>query len=654
MPLSEKQHSDIRDTQSNIWDTVATVADVLVPLLVKQGDQIDALVPDTNSDIIPPDLEVTATSTPVSITMRYITNELSWFVTEVHSPSTGTWELLEEGDPTDLKQEYRFVYDGLTPLTNYTFQIKATDASGNKTLEQHTFQTGNLVGDVEPPEVNTVAIPAQTSVMLKVSTNEPTSIVVDEFHNGTWVQVGESTLDKLEHEIHVGSLIAGTLYQFRVTATDFAGNETIDMETFTTLISGGQQMARSISWGHFTWYWAEERPVGQFACGSPWVHGPITLLKVTPTSVHGVKNGSMIDPVAASRGQGFGAMVDNGGYQAGLNIETKLPMVIAEGSIVSSKYPDTPYRQRRPELQAVGVLTVLKSQPAPNALRPGYVSGADKTPKFTSADIQLSRLPKITPTAKMPKPEGWENTVNKPWVDFIPNWTGLPARAFESFGNPYGRDMTARYGDAALIACRSDISPEQQLKIAIGLVQVGIDYFQHAKNAISAFSWVNNGGHASGRLFPIVLAAELLQDPEMMAFRENFPEIHFGELDQTFEVQQSDVGRPLNPDPRATKQLYVQGDVGKKEWGILHATDITKDNANIRATYRDCCTGNCWMPQALIVRKMGIMERYGDGGDDFFGYVDRYLKIGGEFRGKMPSNFSFWRSWWSEVWDAER
>ena len=67
------------------------------------------------------------------------------------------------------------------------------------------------------------------------------------------------------------------------------------------------------------------------------------------------------------------------------------------------------------------------------------------------------------------------------------------------------------------------------------MIQVGIDNWAIAKRGKrgEAGGWISQGDTAPGRKFPIVFAAIMLQDPEMMNIKKNAPETAFGEDEAT-------------------------------------------------------------------------------------------------------------------------
>jgi hypothetical protein len=179
------------------------------------------------------------------------------------------------------------------------------------------------------------------------------------------------------------------------------------------------------------------------------------------------------------------------------------------------------------------------------------------------------------------------------------------------------------------------------------------------------WSWSNDGGHASGRKWPILFAGLVLNDEEMKNIGQksgdylyaggygpgNCPPdyIHFGEDDQTFYVAQYDVditnSAQWSPDSRdAAKIPYTTDDIGLPEWGIRHATGPNVSNAYWGTTYRQCCTAIAWAGFTLAARLMEAKALWNH--DALFDYVDRYMATEKD-----------WRQWSAlaiRMWDTYR
>jgi hypothetical protein len=202
-----------------------------------------------------------------------------------------------------------------------------------------------------------------------------------------------------------------------------------------------------------------------------------------------------------------------------------------------------------------------------------------------------------------------------------------------------------------------DYSQIQKEKLCIRLIQIGIDmYGCYLDNG----SWSANGGHASGRKFPIVFAAMMLNNSEMKSLNlMNGSSYRFGEDGQTYYYNDStlpdfvnkttfqvDPG-PVGGDVVAVKN--VRGWIDKTNggtgdialwrisdgiWQVEHEqTDVhdwpdvdrTHDNYWKHECYRHNCTSQTWMGYALAMRLMGSVTMTVWNHPAFFDYMYRYL-----------------------------
>ena len=108
---------------------------------------------------------------------------------------------------------------------------------------------------------------------------------------------------------------------------------------------------------------------------------------------------------------------------------------------------------------------------------------------------------------------------------------------------------------AALILYLDDPNTQKET-LLIRYVQLGIHLFGIVKNG-GIYNWINDGGYANCRKFPILFAGMVLDDADMKNIGRksgdylyegpygpgNVPPdyIHFGEDDQTFYITESDI-----------------------------------------------------------------------------------------------------------------
>ena len=382
-----------------------------------------------------------------------------------------------------------------------------------------------------------------------------------------------------------------------------------------------------------TWTMDAEPAHGLFANGDPWVVGPVNVIGITPASQKigdRTINGSMLNPDPNDNlKQGF----DNGlwgiyeppgagyldAYNVALGISAEHPLTITTGSLVSSISRDE--FQVRPQLELAAVLTVLSEAPPADGFRPPYC-GTDKSVIFRKSQLDFSKLARLPIVSSTPSLAETEAHFEYLWLDHVPNW--LEERLSHARMPGYGRDKAGWYGVGTLLA-NQDFSDEEKETLVVRLVQIGIDYYGTTR--LRDDIWINNGGHASGRLWPILFAGILLGDTGMQSIRDD-PALWFGEIDQTFYVSQAEVDMTHSTAwaPNETNGPaipYEVADIGLPEWGIEHRNRPEHDNKAWTAYYRTSDTGKAWSGQALSSHIMGCSGLWQH--PVFFEYVDRYV-----------------------------
>jgi type VI protein secretion system component Hcp len=128
----------------------------------------------------------------------------------------------------------------LTANTIYHYRVRSKDAAGNLAISNDfTFTTAR---DTEAPAISNIVITAITanSAQIKWNTNELSDSRVEYGADST--MFAASVVDTNFVTTHVASLLnlkSHTIYYFRITAKDNAGNATISaIQNFTTLSTG--------------------------------------------------------------------------------------------------------------------------------------------------------------------------------------------------------------------------------------------------------------------------------------------------------------------------------------------------------------------------------------------------------------------------------
>jgi hypothetical protein len=424
--------------------------------------------------------------------------------------------------------------------------------------------------------------------------------------------------------------------------------------------------AKSLRQYGVTWEFDREYPTGTFANGDKWVVGPVKIVRIDPPSaVVGSRtiNGSMLNP-EVSFFQGYDSSMFgpresnfdpslNAARPGGKDLAPLNPLTIATGSLVSgiSIALDGNSASR---VRVMAVLTVLGSTPPEGGFRPPFV-GTDKSVKYRLADVRFDALPKLVPPTGTPSIEDSIARFEKPYVEHMYDWQKQLFCAPDNMPN-YGQTISYYVSEAA---CQLvlDADPARKRLLATRLIQLGIDNYGMAITPKGRSTWSANGGHMSGRAFPILFAGFMLNDPALSALfaktgryacqngysEGNLPPdyVHFGEIDQTFYVTQRDVDRSHGvtwaPDLRAAAIPYAAKDIGKADWGMAHAASPLGDNNNIDSTYRMVNTPS-WAGFVLASRILGIKEAWNH--PALFDYMDSWMD-------DMPAQTAFLQTMWN-------
>jgi len=406
-----------------------------------------------------------------------------------------------------------------------------------------------------------------------------------------------------------------------------------------------------------TWTFDEPYEYGQFANGDYWVVGPVTITQISPLSANTsgrIINGSMINPSPQNgSSQGYDSAMSATTYVPTMNVarpnEQDLsvgnPLIVQnDSSLVSSISMSE--AGHRPQLQTAAILTVLDSAPSESSFRPSF-SGDDKSVAYNTNQIDWSLLAQLTPVSETPSLTTVANYFERPWIDHIPGYVGREHHPEDNMPD-YGRELSTQVGIGALML-HLDFSNAEKETLLIRYLQLGIDWYGIVQDGGNV-NWSPNGGHASGRKWPIVFAGLMLDVNEMVNIGpgDGSGTVYFGEDAQTFYVAQDDVDLTHNPDLRECyAEEYEHEDIGLPEWGIRHATIPSRDNKAWCAAYRQCCTATAWSGFVLAAHIMDAKTEWAH--DPLFDYMDRYM-------GNESTN-SAWRCWddfTEEMWDTYR
>ena len=177
---------------------------------------------------------------------------ISWSTNE---PATGR---VEYGLTTDYElgvapvgtaaTSHSVQLSGLNPEAAYHYRIIATDAAGNSSSSADAvFTTAAL--DTVPPLISQVQhTTGVTTLIVSFSTSEPAAAMVEYGPTADYGASVHQSLLSTGHSISLTGLVPGTLYHFRIIATDSSGNASTSGD-FTAITSTSAGAIRSDDFG---------------------------------------------------------------------------------------------------------------------------------------------------------------------------------------------------------------------------------------------------------------------------------------------------------------------------------------------------------------------------------------------------------------------
>lgn len=390
--------------------------------------------------------------------------------------------------------------------------------------------------------------------------------------------------------------------------------------------AGPVPAAVSISQFGITWTFDKSYPSGQFANGDYWVVGPVKIVEISPHSetIDGrVINGSMVNPgVGQLQGYDSAAYAQYGpAYDPALNValgvSTANPLTLPAGSSLISSISEA-LADNRPQLKSAAVLTVLAAPAPAGSFRPPYC-GTDKTLRWRKSQLDYAKLRSLPKPRPRPKLAQVEASFQRPWLEHNPDWTGRFLHPSDNMPD-YGRDMAHALAEG-LLSLQLDYTVAEKETLLIRLVQYGIDIYGVAK---AGGAWLDLGGHNQGRKMPLLLAATVLGDAEMLAYGDAAKHFIFQEDRQTWFVTAADVGRELVEEEGIVREPYLEADVGLAEWGIKHAVDPRYDGRNWHVPYRMVSCPST-IGHVLTARLMGLERAWN--WPALFAYYDRFWEV---------------------------
>ena len=402
------------------------------------------------------------------------------------------------------------------------------------------------------------------------------------------------------------------------------------------------ETASSITQFGASWTFDKDHEVGHFVNGDWWVLGPVTIIGIQPAS-DGEINGTMMNP-SMNAGQGFDHRIKSVKFNPELNVAAKLPLTVSEpASLVSAISIKEKTTGDNIQLDTIAILTVLNTAPPEGSFRPPY-QGADKTIIANKADLNFAPLGKYETVSAAPDFSVAAAAFERPWIELQTNWTG---RYLHPVNNQpsYGREIAHVLGNG-LLALQLDAPDSAKETLLIRMVQIGIDIFGAARMGAT---WGADGGHNQGRKMPLLLAAVVLENNEMLKYADAQQHFIFQEDQQTFSITQEDVDLARTPGRDGkTLEPYNSKMIGQPEWGIRHSTKPGSDNANWDATYRTV-SGAPTLTHVLVARLMKLEDKWNH--PVIFEYYDRHWEIEKDRTGAGPNGV---QQFTKQMWEAHR
>lgn len=294
----------------------------------------------------------------------------------------------------------------------------------------------------------------------------------------------------------------------------------------------------------------------------------------------------------------------------------------------------------RPYVKVLECIHCVASAPAATAFAPSPAGRGEAL--RDSASIDWNQLLTLAAPAAAPDLSlaSMEEIMLRPWIDQSVNYgfmegtsghdnmAGSGLLIFERWYGEYrctdlGEMMLYLHTDAQTLANKKPLARE--------IIQYGIDLLGFVD---AGANFPAGGAQGPGRLSPIFFAGKLLNDADLLAVRSDYPSTNFGEIDQSFQIDATDVATTHAPQrtgyaPDASAD-YAAGDIGVYEWGNLHNTDRTKDDKSLLATYRQQ-NGQCQNGHVLAMAIMGCRNLIGH--EPWFRYFQRYMAEGSVAKG---------------------
>ncbi len=246
---------------------------------------------------------------------------------------------------------------------------------------------------------------------------------------------------------------------------------------------------------------------------------------------------------------------------------------------------------------------------------------------FTVSQLQRDILPQLKAPANLPDIGVYERDLQRIWLDHMRQWVNRKMHPLENMPD-YGREITNIVSDVALLVLLEDPKKERET-LLLRYVQKGID--SYGVTLSDADLWIANGGHNSGRKWPILFAGLMLNHEGMMNVKATFQEDQQTYHGKGFGGQKALwTIAPNNPNKR-------HEEVDPKTWKTY---GDTHGNNGLKADGYRRLNGPTWVGQALAARLTGMTSSWNH--PAFFDYVDRWWQ---EESKASPLAKSMWKTY---------
>ncbi|MBL7224242.1 MAG: hypothetical protein ISS72_10335, partial [Candidatus Brocadiae bacterium] len=197
------------------------------------------------------------------------------------------------------------------------------------------------------------------------------------------------------------------------------------------------------------------------------------------------------------------------------------------------------------------------------------------------------------------------------WLDHMRQWVNRKMHPLENMPD-YGREITHIVSDVALLLLLDDPQRSRET-LLLRFVQKGIDYYGVVRS--DGNLWIANGGHNSGRKWPILFAGLLLNHDGMMRVKATFQEDQ-----QTYYGKGSRGQKALwTIAPGNANRCHEEAD--PDTWATF---GDQRGNNGLKAEGYRKLNGPTWVGQALAARLTGMTDYWNH--PPFFDYVDRWWR----------------------------